>query len=139
MFDMEVVGGARKVKAAESVAREKGTHLKDMVVVGDSITDFKMLRAANDAGGLAVAFNANKYAIPFATVALATTDMMDLLPILKQWEAGRRESIIQSFSGRNDKREPFIDVIVDRENYDDIIDAHKKIRKEVRGRAAKLG
>jgi energy-converting hydrogenase A subunit R len=139
MFDMEVVGGARKVQAAEAVAKENGTDLKDMIVVGDSITDFKMLRAANDAGGLAVAFNANKYAIPFATLALATTDMMDLLPVIVQWEVGGRESVVKSFSERKDRKEPFIHVLLDRNNYDDIIDVHKEIRNEVRGRAAKLG
>jgi energy-converting hydrogenase A subunit R len=139
MFDMEVCGGARKVKAAEAVAKEKGADLKDMVVVGDSITDFKMLKAANDAGGLAVAFNANKYAIPFATLALATTDMMDLLPVIVQWEVGGRESLIRSFGKGSDRNEPFIHVLIGRDNYDDIIDVHKEIRNEVRGRAAKLG
>lgn len=139
MFDMEVVGGARKVKAAEAVAKLKGSTLKDIIVVGDSITDFKMLRAANDAGGLAVAFNANKYAIPFATISLATTDMMDLLPVIKRWEVGGRELVLKSFEKRRDKKEPYIHVLPGRENFDDIIEVHKKIRKEVRGRAAKLG
>lgn len=139
MFDMEVVGGARKVKAAEAVSQQKGTEFKDMIVVGDSITDFKMLRAANDAGGLAVAFNANKYAIPFATLALATTDMMDLLPVIRHWELGGRERLIKAFSRRKDKKEPFIHILVDREKFDDVIEVHKKVRNEVRGRAAKLG
>jgi energy-converting hydrogenase A subunit R len=139
MFDMEVVGGARKVQAAEMVAKEKGNPLKDMVVVGDSITDFKMLRAINNAGGLAVAFNANKYALPFATLAIATTDMMDLLPIITQWEVGGRERLIKTFSRRKDKKEPFIHILIDRENFGDIIEVHKKVRNQVRGRAAKLG
>jgi energy-converting hydrogenase A subunit R len=139
MFDMEVVGGERKVKAAKKVAEDMGLELKDIAVVGDSITDFKMLKAINEAGGLAVAFNGNRYAIPYATLSLATTNMMDLLPIINKWDESGRAAVIKSNLERKDKKEPFIHVIQDRENFDDIIEIHKKIRNEVRGRAAKLG
>jgi energy-converting hydrogenase A subunit R len=139
MFDMEVVGGERKVKAALDVTKDLGIELKDIAVVGDSITDFKMLKAANEAGGLAVAFNANKYAIPYATLGLATTNMMDLLPVLDRWAEKGRLSVINSLLDRKDKSEPFIHILQDRENFDEIIAIHKKIRNEVRGRAAKLG
>jgi energy-converting hydrogenase A subunit R len=139
MFDMEVVGGERKVTAANKVTEVLGIELKDIAVVGDSITDFKMLQATNEAGGLAVAFNANKYAIPYATLGLATTNMMDLLPIISKWDESGRAAVIKSNLERKDKKEPFIHVILERENFDDIIEIHKKIRNEVRGRAAKLG
>jgi energy-converting hydrogenase A subunit R len=139
MFEMEVVGGERKVKAAQEVTKKLGIELKDIAVVGDSITDFKMLKAANEAGGLAVAFNANEYAIPYATLGLATSNMMDLLPLLNRWAEKGRTSVINSLWDRNDKKEPFIHILQERKDFDDIIAIHKKIRNEVRGRAAKLG
>ena len=139
MQEMEVVGGERKVKAARHIAKEHGLDLKDIVAIGDSITDFKMLKAVNEAGGLAVAFNGNAYAIPYATIGLATTDMMDLLDILKQWREGGRDSVIEAYSDRKDRKEPYIHVLVDREDFNDVIDVHKKIRNIVRGKAAKLG
>lgn len=139
MEDMEVVGGERKVKAAQCVADEHEIGLKDIVAVGDSITDFKMLKAVNDAGGLAVAFNGNEYAIPYATIGMATTNMMDLGVILEQWNEGGREGVIKAFAERKDKKEPYIHVLLDRKEFDDVISVHKGIRKLVRGRAAKLG
>jgi energy-converting hydrogenase A subunit R len=139
MEDMEVVGGERKVTAAQSIAKEHNIGLKDMVVVGDSITDFKMLQACNNAGGLAVAFNGNEYAIPHATIGLATTDMRNLKDVLDIWKEGGREGVISAFADRKDRKEPYIHVLVDKENYDDVVKVHKEVRNVVRGRAAKLG
>ncbi|UCE73372.1 MAG: hypothetical protein JSV56_10105 [Methanomassiliicoccales archaeon] len=139
MEEMEVVGGARKVKAAQIIADEHDIDLRDLVVVGDSITDFKMLQAVNDSGGLAVAFNGNQYAIPYATIGLATTNMMELLKILDPWKKGRREGVIKEFGKRKDKKDPYIHVLEDRDNFEDVISIHKKVRNIVRGRAAKLG
>jgi energy-converting hydrogenase A subunit R len=139
MFDMEVVGGERKVTAAKRIANEHNIELKDLVVVGDSITDFKMLQATNEAGGMAVAFNGNQYAIPHSTICIATTNMMDMYPMLEEWDEGGRESVIETYEGRKDKKEPFIHVCKEEENLDEVIDIHKKVRNEVRGRAAKLG
>ncbi len=139
MHEMEVVGGARKVKAAQGIARKHEINLEDMVVVGDSITDFKMLQSVNEAKGLAVAFNANQYAIPYATIGLATTNMMDLLEILMQWKENGREGLISAFSEQKNKKEPYIHVLLGKEKFDDVISIHKEVRNMVRGRAAKLG
>lgn len=137
--EMEVMGGERKVKAAERIARQHDLNLKEIVAIGDSITDFKMLKAVNDAEGLAIAFNGNEYAIPHATVGMATTDMTNLGLILKQWEQGGRNGVISAFKERKNKKEPYIHVLVDKEDLEEVIRVHKKIRNEVRGRAAKLG
>ena len=139
MEKMSVVGGARKVAAAERIAEIHGIGLADLAVIGDSITDFKMLKAANEAGGLAVAFNGNQYAIPYATVGCATTNMMDMYDILKTWGAGGRDAVISAYYDRRDVTEPYIHVLEGREDFADVISVHKKVRKEVRGRAAKLG
>lgn len=139
MNEMSVVGGARKVAAAETIAEKHGIGLADLAVIGDSITDFKMLRAVHDAGGLAVAFNGNEYAIPYATVACATTNMMDMYGILRAWKEGGREAVVKAFAGRNDTVEPYIHVLEGMKDHTEVIDIHKRVRKAVRGRAAKLG
>jgi energy-converting hydrogenase A subunit R len=139
MEEMEVVGGQRKVDAAKRIAEKHDLNLSDIIVVGDSITDLKMLDAVNKAGGLSVAFNGNKYAIPKATMGLATTNMLDLLNILVHWKDGGREAAVAAFADVKVKREPYIHVLINRDNYDDVVDVHKKVRKIVRGRAAKLG
>jgi energy-converting hydrogenase A subunit R len=139
MKEMRVMGGERKVQAAMSFAQKVGLDLSDIAVIGDSITDFKMLRAVNDAGGLAVAFNANEYAIPHATIGLASTNMMPLIDIIKVWDNEGRDAVTDSFKGRKDRREPYIHVLDGRHDFDDVVEVHKKVRKIVRGRAARLG
>ena len=45
--------------------------------------------------GLSVVFNGNIYAIPYATIALATTNMEDLMCCIEFWEKGGRDLVIK--------------------------------------------
>jgi energy-converting hydrogenase A subunit R len=137
------VGGHRKVKALERFAKEKDQPLSDWVVVGDSITDFKMLEAVDRAGGLAIAFNANEYALPHATMGLASTHIYDLLPVLDAWKKGKRSAVEKLVkekekAGGEGDREHFQWLA----GVDDIsapLEIHKRIRRVVREEAAALG
>ncbi len=137
------IGGSRKVKALEHFAVKTGEPLSHWVAVGDSITDFKMLQAVDNAGGLAISFNANEYALPYSTMSLASTRLDDLWVILETWSKGNRntvEKIVKEkeeiggggnrdhfhwLAGSNDITEP--------------LKIHSKIRRLVRKEAAKLG
>ncbi|MBN2013885.1 MAG: HAD hydrolase family protein [Candidatus Altiarchaeota archaeon] len=88
MDKVRVVGGMRKVKAVERIAEEMRTKRSELIVVGDSITDYKMLEGVRSEGGIAIVFNGNKYAIPYANVGLATTDMRFLLVIVAGYMCG---------------------------------------------------
>jgi energy-converting hydrogenase A subunit R len=72
------IGGERKVAALNRFAEKYKQPVREWAVVGDSITDFKMLRTVNQSGGLAIAFNANEYALPHATIGLASTSLYPL-------------------------------------------------------------
>jgi energy-converting hydrogenase A subunit R len=87
------VGGRRKVEALENFSTKMGKPLSGWTVVGDSITDFKMLRAVNKSGALAIAFNAKEYALAFSTLGLASVSLYDLWIVLEAWEKGRREDV----------------------------------------------
>jgi energy-converting hydrogenase A subunit R len=117
--------------------------LDKVVVVGDSITDSKMLGGVNEAGGLAVAFNANEYALPKATVGLASTCLYDLLPVLDAWEKGGREAVkvvvkVKEVIGGVRDRDYFHWVEGVRD-LGPILQIHYRIRRLVREGAAKLG
>lgn len=88
MSKVKVIGGQRKVNALEKIASENNKSLRDIIVVGDSITDYKMLDRVKSEGGLSVAFNANKYAIPYASVGLASTDMRFLIVLIEGYMRG---------------------------------------------------
>jgi energy-converting hydrogenase A subunit R len=108
MSKVVVVGGARKVEAVEKVSAETGADLSDMVVVGDSITDYKMLGRVRQEGGIAVAFNANKYALPYANVGLASTDMTMLLVVIAGSMCGGRTCALDMVKAWEDRHAEFM-------------------------------
>lgn len=141
--NMNVVGGQRKVDAARLVAEKNDCNLSDIVVVGDSITDFKMLQEVHKAGGLAVAFNANSYAVPYATISLASESLNYLRPVIDAMHEGGRSKVkevlgnLMNDPDRNDKY--YFHDLEGLSNYDEILEIHNNFRSIVRGKAAKLG
>jgi len=85
------LGGKRKVEALAKFAMSTQLETSRWVVVGDSITDNAMLTTVRDAGGLAVVFNGNQYALECGTVGMASMALTDLLSLLKAWEDGSLE------------------------------------------------
>ncbi|MBI4294899.1 MAG: hypothetical protein HY669_01880 [Chloroflexi bacterium] len=137
------VGGRRKVAALETFAREHGCSLASFTVVGDSITDARMLSSVNLAGGLAIAFNASEYALVEATVGLASTHISDLWPVLEAWRRGGRQAVIELIGQLQS-----VETAGDRDNFQWLAAAgplephlllHRRIRRLVRDSAAKLG
>ncbi|RJO62177.1 MAG: hypothetical protein C4542_04470 [Dehalococcoidia bacterium] len=137
------VGGQRKVEALTRFSLENSQPFEGWVVVADSITDFKMLKAVNQAGGLAIGFNANQYALPYATMSLASTHLSDLAPILGTWRScGRgeveklvKETVIEADSNRRN----FHWLAEKGSDIYDIISLHRRLRKIVREKAGELG
>jgi energy-converting hydrogenase A subunit R len=137
------VGGRRKVAALTKFAEKYDQPLSKWVVIGDSITDFRMLQAVEEAKGLAIAFNANEYALPYATMGLASTLISDLTEVLEAWPKGQRgavERIVkykEKWEGKGDRG--YFHWLSGRKDIKDIIEVHKRIRKLVREEAGKLG
>jgi energy-converting hydrogenase A subunit R len=103
---ISVVGGTRKVEALMSVIRSRNT--KQTAVVGDSITDYKMLHQISRAGGLSVAFNGNMYSLPHANIGIACVDIRPLYPILKEFRAGGLNSAFNVATLWEDQLSEFI-------------------------------
>ena len=137
------VGGRRKVAALNKFADKYAQPLANWVVVGDSITDFRMLQAVDEAGGLAIAFNANEYALPYSTMSLASTLLSDLTEVLEAWQKGQRgrvEKVVkvnEKIGGVGDRG--YLHWLSGRKDIDKVIDIHKRIRRLVREEAGKLG
>lgn len=136
-------GGKRKLEALENFTTRTGKPLSYWVAVGDSITDFKMLRAVNKAGGLAIAFNANEYALPYSTMGLASTSLDDLWIALKAWEKSGFQAVELTVkekerAGGQGDREHF-HWLAEPEDMSHPLEIHRRIRRQVREEAAKLG
>jgi len=143
MRRVKPIGGRRKVTALKVFCRRLNQPLSDWVVVGDSITDFRMLKAVDHDGGLAIAFNANQYALPYSTMSLASTSINDLAPVLEAWQKDGRagaEKLVRAKekAGGKGDRDNF-HWLAGRKDKDNIIALHKRIRRLVREEASKLG
>ncbi|MBI4332151.1 MAG: hypothetical protein HY673_12810 [Chloroflexi bacterium] len=137
------VGGNRKVRALEKFGKEHRVSMLDWVVVGDSITDGRMLETVNAAGGLGIAFNANEYALPYATMGLASASLFDLKPILDAWEKGGRSTAEATVREKETQAAPagraHYQWLAGRPLADAVLQVHKAARRLVRQDAAKLG
>ena len=151
-----VIGGRRKIEAAQRFAQELGVGLSDVAYAGDSITDDALHARLSQERGLPIAINGNTYALRNARVAVATKDMRKLRPVLDAWQQGGFEHV-QRFvnlngaaSQRTKEGAPISEGtstahydLVNRTNPEDfqrILRIHKESRKLVRGAAtARLG
>lgn len=137
------VGGRRKVAALNRFADKYGEALSNWVVIGDSITDFRMLQAVEEEGGLAIAFNANEYALPYSTMSLASTSLFDLSEVLEAWQKGQRSKVEKTVKekeksgGAGDRG--YFHWLSGKKDIDEVIEIHKRIRRLVREEAGRLG
>ena len=141
--EVKPVGGWRKVEALKNFCRRLNCSLSEWAVIGDSITDCRILKEVDKAEGVSVAYNANQYALPYATMSLASTDISDLMPVLQTWqEKGRQEAgkfvLEMAEKGCNGDRNCF-HWLAEKKNMQDIIALHRGLRKIVREEAGKLG
>jgi energy-converting hydrogenase A subunit R len=140
---VQPVGGKRKVEALRRFAEAQKQPLSQWVAVGDSITDFNMLQAVDQAGGLAIAFNANEYALPYATMGLASTHLDDLRPVLETWEKGKRAAVEKLVrekerAGGNGNR-GYFHWLAGIKSIAAPLEIHRRTRRIIREDAAKLG
>ncbi|MGZ4929958.1 MAG: hypothetical protein ACXV48_03075 [Halobacteriota archaeon] len=84
---ISVVGGERKVRALMQAVDERGT-LQHTAVVGDSITDYKMLQKARRSCGLSIVFNGNDFALPYGNIAMACSDIRPIYPVFSAFREG---------------------------------------------------
>ena len=140
---VRAVGGRHKVEALQNFSTKLGKPLSRWTVVGDSITDSEMLRSVNKAGGLAIAFNANEYALPYSTLSLASVTLYDLWVALEAWEKGGRRAVERQVRerekpGENSNRGHF-HWLAEGKDITIPLEIHKRIRHLVREESAKLG
>jgi len=153
--EVRVVGGQRKVEAMEEFLGRDGTSLEETMALGDSITDFKMLRRVREGGGVGVVFNGNHYAIPHGSVGLATIDGRYLLVLTSAFVDGGREGVLDVIRrieegaeiqelvpvGFNAPKPPVFTLLegTAEEKLREATRVHGVYRSLVRGQAGKLG
>jgi energy-converting hydrogenase A subunit R len=150
--DVVTVGGEQKAKSIYDIVRRVKGSFKDVMYVGDSITDVEALSLVRNNGGLAVSFNGNSYAVRNADVAvvsennLVTAVIADVfyrfgrdrtLEILSSWGKTSLNGVDVDFELLKQvfefsKVRPKVQIVTS-ENMNSIVTESSAFRKKVRG------
>lgn len=86
--EVTTMGGPEKVQALEDSLAQTGLNLENVMYVGDSITDVPALEKVRAGGGVALAFNGNRYAIQAAEIIVVADTAWPvalLVGIFRHW------------------------------------------------------
>ena len=119
--EVNPIGGSEKARAIETIVAKEQVDLKNVIYIGDSITDVDAFRLVKASGGIAVSFNGNNWAVKEASFAIVA---QNALPI--GWLATL--FIEEGHSGFDNL---MIDAIT-QENTDTIARMSSRVRKDVR-------
>lgn len=141
--DVNPIGGIEKANALTDSLGVTGNRLADVIYVGDSITDVQALTMVRKAGGLAVSFNGNRYAVGAADVAVITENTDVMTYIAESFLEGGKEHVFILFRAWNNPIMKEIQrpdaVIVAETDRVDLIRRSETMRKSIRGLAGALG
>jgi energy-converting hydrogenase A subunit R len=149
----KVMNGVRKKEATvESLSRTKNK-AKDLVYVGDSITDVEAFKYVRREGGLSISVNGNRHAINEAEIACIGKSSFDTALIVDRFSVGGKQAVTELIKNRQStkylkktfpdiyekipKRGIILDYVTD-ENRERLIAQSEKMRLQLRKGAGVL-
>ena len=91
--EMQPIGGPEKARALQEIVQRTGIALSHTIYVGDSITDVEALELVRREGGIALAFNGNRYALRAAEFGCISSSALALGEIAEAFVQGGREAV----------------------------------------------
>ena len=132
MNDVSVVGSRRKREIVEEYGE------RSVVAVGDSISDIEMFDYAKKAGGIAVSFNGNEYALKHASIALISDSAIAEAVVIMEYLEGGIEALMDIAESGHDLLDG-VDWEIHFEINDDVLRKSIRMRRRLRGKAGDLG
>ena len=129
--EVSTVGGPEKAESIRRAASFEGVEVGDVMYVGDSITDVDAFRTVRDAGGLAVSFNGNRWAVEEADMAVVAERADPLLPLADAFLEGGRTAIEDRewFGGAEGTLTAWLASV----EVEAVVQRSEQVRKDVRG------
>ncbi len=87
------IGGKEKARILREVVEREGVPYKNVIYVGDSITDTEAFLLIKEKGGLSLSFNGNRYAICHAEYVVVSESAACLSEIAKAYKAFGRDGL----------------------------------------------
>ena len=149
--EVNPIGGFEKAEAIRESCERTGIGLSEVMYVGDSITDMEAMKLVREAGGIAVSFNGNRYAIESADIACISPNAEILWALACKFREGGTERIL-NLALAWDSEKPALEEsmkgdlsdlsveFIESANLEELIAQSESFRKTVRGeRIGRLG
>jgi len=136
--EVEPRGGEGKAAAVLDSLERTGGGLDGVIYVGDSITDVAALELVREGGGLAVAFNGNRYAIRAAEVACLSRSARPLQRIAEVFRDGGKGGVLE-LAREGELAEEGVTAVGAADEPEALIARSERLREEIRGEAGALG
>lgn len=155
--EIDPVGGKAKAEAVLKSLAITQKEPANVIYIGDSITDAEALRFVKEGGGVAVSFNGNRYAFPFADIAciaedtIVTSMLIDCFDkhgktgvielVENHWNPkGFREfhiepSLVEQFEELLSQSKQLNAAVISNSNRETLIKESEAMRKRIRGLA----
>jgi predicted HAD superfamily phosphohydrolase len=129
--ETRTVGGPEKAESIKRAAAFEEVEVEDVIYVGDSITDVAAFRTVREAGGLAVSFNGNRWAVEAADLAVVSERADPLLPLATAFLEGGRAALEGRdwFGGAEGTLAAWLEDV----DVEAVVQRSEQVRKQVRG------
>lgn len=130
LANLNVIGAREKAEILEKYEPN------NPIVIGDSITDCKMFEKAKELGGVAIAFNGNKYALEKADVAIVSSSAMSISIVVRTLL--KEEMNLNLLKSQKYPKGAKI-YIMSESDFESVLEKSMKMRVKLRGSAGSLG
>lgn len=157
--EIEVVGGVGKKLAMIKIISKEYVDMKQLLYIGDSITDVESLKFARMLNGLSISFNGNEYPLKEAEIAIVSENAIATTLIANVYVKNTRDEVfdfINKYNSTNDLEFLFKEYgveenisneffkifsnnlplikLINKDNFDEILQKSIKMRKHIRGK-----
>ncbi|MBE6499139.1 MAG: hypothetical protein E7Z80_01145 [Methanobrevibacter thaueri] len=156
--NINVIGGQGKKLAIDEIIKNNKINPKEILYIGDSITDVEPLKFAKDNNGISISFNGNEYSLKAAEIAIVSPSAITtaiMANIYSQYDKNKVMNFIKDYNSTKNheklfnnyninpeiknkfleiftNKKPLIKIITD-ENYSEILKTSKEMRNNIRG------
>ncbi|MBO8179940.1 MAG: hypothetical protein H0Z19_05585 [Archaeoglobus sp.] len=131
---VKAIGAGEKAEIMRNYCESMGIDFP--VVVGDSISDYKMFEVARSMGGVAIAFNGNEYALKHADIAIISSTAMSEAEVIGLFME-KREKAFEMLSNISIPETEIY--IMENSDFAEVLEKSKRMRVRLRGLAGELG
>ena len=92
---IDVIGGLGKKLAIDDIIENDKIDIKQMLYIGDSITDVEPLAFARDNNGISISFNGNEYPLKVAEIAIVSPSAVTTAVIANVYADNGKNKVLQ--------------------------------------------